>query len=160
MGGFIAGWFSRQVKRDEYANDYYKIVLSRRLAAYEEVEQLLIMLKATVADLGGQPYHILFSKDDDAEAVYKLLFAVMSNALWVTDDLYDLVRNLNLMVYNSGVGKAGLIEFGKKNYKAIAELRSQIEGAHSRDMLVLHDVPRFLKGKRSRNDYTSLDRRG
>jgi hypothetical protein len=55
---------------------------------------------------------------------------------------------------------SGLIEFGKTNYKAIAELRTQIEKIHARDMLVLYNVPSFLKSKRPVDSYSLIERRG
>jgi len=159
-GALIAGWFNLRSKRNEYANEYFKLVLARRLAAYEEVERLITMLKAAVLDDDQRPYHILFSKDDDHAAVYKLLFAVLSKALWLSDDLFGRTRELNVLVYSDNVDETGLIEFGKKNYIAIAELRTKTERLYARDMLTLHNVPRFLKSKRPTDSYVPIQRRG
>ncbi len=86
--------------------------------------------------------------------------AVMSSALWLSDDLFDLTRELNLLLYGHKNGDGGLIEFGKKNYVAIGELRTRIERLHARDMLTLHKIPTFLKRKKPRDTYTSLPKRG
>jgi hypothetical protein len=84
----------------------------------------------------------------------------MSNALWLSDQLYGLLRELNILIYSGTKGNAGLIDFGKTNYVTIAELRTNIERVFARDMLVLHDVPAFLKGKKPSDSYTPLARRG
>lgn len=156
----IAGWFTLRSKRNEYVDNYYKTVLDRRISAYEEIEHLVIMLKSAVLDGDQRPYHLLFSKDDDHQAVYKLMFIVMSKALWLTDDLFAKTRELNILIYSDGGSGSGLVEFGKRNYTTIAELRTQIELLHARDMLTLHNVPQFLKNKRPSDSYAPIERRG
>ena len=52
LGTVIAGLFSLRAKRNEYVNDYYKKVIDRRLAAYEQLESLIVSLRTTF--LGGQ----------------------------------------------------------------------------------------------------------
>ena len=157
IGALLAGWFSLRTKQNEYANAYYKLVLERRLLAYEQVEGLIMQIKVTVVDNDDKrPYHILFSKDDDHGAVYELLFAVMSSALWVSDDLFDLTRELNVLIYSGTNLGEGLIGFGKQNYKTIAELRTKMEIAHMRDMLTLHEVPKFLRSKKPSDSYAVL----
>lgn len=160
LGACIAGWFTLRSKRNEYVNDYYKSVLARRITAYEEIERLITMLKSAVLDTDQRPYHLLFSKDDDHKAVYHLMFSVLSKALWLTDDLFARTRELNVLIYSDGGIDSGLIEFGKKNYTTIAELRTQIEILHARDMLNLYKVPQFLKTKRPSDTYSPIPRRG
>jgi hypothetical protein len=160
LGAFIAGWFNLRVKGNEYANAYYRIVLDRRLAAYEGIERLISAIKIAVVDKDKRPYHFLLSKDDDHVAVYKLLFEVMSQSLWLSDDLFQKTRELNLLVYTAPQGTSGLVEFGKKNYLAIGEIRTQIEKMHARDMLTLHKVPLFLKRKRHTDTYSALPEQG
>jgi hypothetical protein len=161
VGALLAGWFSLRSKQNEYANTYYKLVLERRLAAYEQVERLIVQIKVAVVDNDDKrPYHILFSKDDDHDAVYKLLFTVMSTALWLTDDLFDQSRELNVLIYSGTSKGEGLIAFGKQNYRTIAKLRTKLETAHARDMLTLHEVPKFLRSKKPTDSYVALPGEG
>ena len=126
LGALIGGWFTLRGKRNDYANEYYKVVLARRVQAYEEVERLINMVKTAVLDQDGRPYHVLFCKDDDKQGVYDLLIAVMSKALWLSDELFELIRTFNLLLYSHGDAEGGLIEFGKENYKQVAELRTKL----------------------------------
>lgn len=160
VSALVGGWFSLRSKQNEYANVYYKMILERRLAAYEEVERLIAAIKIAVIDDDQKPYHFLFSQDDDHVNIYKMLVGSMSNALWFTDDLFELTRQLNLLVYTGTPGESGFIEFGKKNYTAVAELRTKLERLHARDMLSLHDVPAFLKSKKPADGYVTLPSRG
>lgn len=155
----VGGWFNLRSKSNEYANVYYKMILERRLAAYEEVERLIGTVKVAVVGDDHKPYHMLFSIDDDHANVYMQLHETMSNALWLTDELFDLTRQLNILVYTGATKETGLIEFGKKNYKAVGELRTKLERVHARDMLALHDAPAFLKAKKPTDSYTQLSPR-
>lgn len=156
IGALIGGWFTLRGKRNDYANDYYKLVLTRRIEAYEQVERLIATVKASVLDKDGRPYHLLFSQDDEKQAVYNLLFSVMSKSLWLSDELFALTRQFNLLVYSHGSAPSGLIEFGKQKYKEVADLRTRIERVHTKDMLYLHEVPRFLKSKKSADSYEAI----
>jgi hypothetical protein len=156
VSSLIAGWFNLRSKNDEYANAYYKMILERRIAAYEEVEQLIVAIKVSVVDIDERPYHWAFSGENEFSTVYKLLHGMMSNALWLTDELFELTRQLNFLVYEANGPEQGLVEFGKKNYKTVAELRTKLERTLANDMLVLHDIRAFLKRKKPTDTYISL----
>lgn len=155
----ITGLFRLRVSRNEYVSTYHKVVLDRRISAYEDVEHLITKLRVAVVDNDQRPYHLLFSKDDDHLAVYELLYDVMSNSLWLSDQLYDSARELNVLIYSHTENESGLIEFGKNNYRAIADLRVNLERYHARDMLTLYDIPGFLKSKKHVGAYEPLPRR-
>lgn len=160
VSALVSGWFNLQSKKNEYANAYYKLILDRRLDAYEEVEKLIGSIKVAVVDAENRPYHLLFSKDDDHTNVYQVLAGTMSKALWLSDDLFELTRQLNLLVYGRAKDEVGLIEFGKLNYKTVSDLRTNMEKIHLRDMLTLHDAPGFLKSKRPAESFGELSPRG
>lgn len=67
LGALISGWINLVMKRRDYADAYYKIVLDRRLEAQDEVEHLITRLKLAVHDDDGRLYHFLFKNDDDLE---------------------------------------------------------------------------------------------
>jgi hypothetical protein len=158
LGALIAGWFNLRSKRTEYANTYYKMVLEKRIKAYEAVERIISQIKIAVVDKDNRPYHILFSNDDDHAGVYKALMDGIPDALWLTDDLFEATRELNLLVYSLAPEGSSLIEFGKVHYHEIAELRTKMEKLHIRDMTSLHEVPEFLRKKRPSDTYTPVAR--
>jgi hypothetical protein len=157
LGAVIAGWFNLRLKHTEYANMYYKMVLEKRIKAYEVVERLINQIKTAVVDTDSRPYHLLFSKDDDHTNVYKALMD--GDALWLSDELFEATRDLNVLVYSQVTGDSGLIEFGKTHYRQIAEIRTKMEKLHIRDMSTLHDVPEFLRKKRPLDSYTPVPRK-
>ena len=148
LGALIAGIYTLRGKRNEYINDYYKTVIQRRLAAYEKLECLIAALKTAVLDSDNKPYHFLFSKDDDWGRVHQLLFPVMSQSLWISDEAFVRTRDLNYLAFRLNPGVEGVIEFGKQNYEVIATLRADLEKILAADMLELYDVRSFLKRKK------------
>jgi hypothetical protein len=147
LGALIAGAYALRGKRNEYINDYYKAVIQRRLAAYEQLEFLIVALKSSVLASDNRPYHILFSKDDDWVSSYQLIQNVMSQGLWVSDEVFDKMRDLNYLVFRHNPSDSSVIAFGKDNYEAIATLRADLERILATDLLELHNVENFLMRK-------------
>lgn len=157
IGALVGGWFTLRGKQDDYANEYYKVVLSRRIKAYEEIDRLIDSLRTAVLDGDGRPYHLLFSKEEAKAEVYGLIQKVMAGSLWMSDDVFSMIRDLNILFYEN-VGSSGdMIEFGKDFYKDIADLRSSLEKMYLRDILVLHEVPKFLRSKRPADSYGEVN---
>jgi hypothetical protein len=158
ISAIIGGWFALRSKRNEYENAYFKIVLDRRVRAYEQLENLVTKIKVAVLDKDGQPYHLLFSDEDSKESAYKAIFSVMSSALWLSDDIFEETRRLNVLIYShsEATDTTNLIEFGKEHYREVAELRTRIEKLHTRDMLTLHQVPAFLRSKKPKDSYVEI----
>jgi hypothetical protein len=148
VAAIVAGLFSLRTKRNEYINDYYKEVIKRRVAAYEQLEQLIIWLKTAIPDKDGQLYHLLFASNqqEDLNRIFEMLFRVMSQGVWFSDEAFSKTRELNLLLYQLQ-DAANITEFGKKHYRQIANIRADLERTLARDMLKLHCVKQFLKSK-------------
>jgi len=80
IGAFIAGRFDLRVKDREYENEYYKLVLAKRIAAYESIQRLVTGLKTAVLDEDRQPYHLLLSHEDGLPEAHKVLYEISSQA--------------------------------------------------------------------------------
>lgn len=153
IGGLIAGFVTLRTVKNQYTNDYYKTVLQRRMAAYEQLEYLITMLKTSVSDdTDNGVYHLLFS-DGDANKAHEILFGISSQSMWLSDDVIQETIKLNRLVFDFPVDQTAGIAFAKANYKSIAETRSRLERLHARDFLALHQVPKFLKGKKPKDIY-------
>lgn len=148
LSACILGYYNLRAKQHEYINDYYKTVIARRIAAYEQLENLIVNLKTCVLDTDNKPYHLLFSQDDDWKSAYHLLMNAMSHALWLSEGAFEKIRDLNYLIFNPRCDKSGVIKFGKTNYESIAELRAELERILALDMLELHNVEKFLKNKK------------
>ena len=148
IGALIAGWFNLSVKDREYENGYYKIVLAKRVAAYESIQQLVTGLNTAVLDDDRQPYHLLLSHEDGLPEAHKLLYEISSQSLWLSNDLSLQTRDLGRFLFGATNHEGVVMVFAKKQYQKLAKFREEIEQLHIRDMLSLYKVTQFLKTKK------------
>ena len=146
LGALIAGLYSLRAKRNEYVNDYYKKVIDRRIAAYEQMENLIVPLRTVIPDDDKKPYHFLFTLDE--LGIHQILYGITSQALWLSEKAFQKTRELSLLLFSKR--SEGMVELGKQNYAALAQLREDLEEILATDMLDLHNVERFLKKKRNK----------
>ena len=148
IGAYIAGRFNLRVKDREYEIEYYKIVLSKRIAAYESIQKLVTGLKTAVLADDRQPYHLLLSNEEGLLDAHKLLYEISSQALWLSDGLFLQTRDLGRLLFGATTHEGGAVAFAKKHYQKLAEFRNMIEQLYIQDMLTLHKVSQFLKSKK------------
>jgi hypothetical protein len=150
VGALVAGIYNLRAKQKEYVNDYYKMVIQKRITAYEQLEKMTIIpLKSALADgTSDGLYHVPFSSEepDDWDRNVISLLVVMSQGLWFSDELWKKLQELNVLLFHFEK-PTSVVEFGKKNYQRIAGLRADMERIFAKDMLSLHDVKAFLKSK-------------
>jgi len=155
----VSGLFTLLSKQIDFAGEYYKQVIDRRIAAYAALEILIHSIKVAVHDPSDkQLYHLLFAKDDDYQGVYTQLHEVMSQSLWLSNATFDETRALNLLLFRntSSTTGAGLIAFGKTHYREIAEIRERLETHFASDLLNLYNVKSFLRAKRPVRNFEDL----
>jgi preprotein translocase subunit Sss1 len=147
LGGLIVGVSSLLLKQVEYLNDYNRIVLQKRISAYEGLEKLILALKIAVLDRDRKPYHLLFAKDEDWDGAYALTMQVMNESLWLSEEAFRATQKFNYLMFHDATSRPSAIEFGKRHYNEIALLREEMEQILARDMRTLHKVQRFLRTK-------------
>src|SRR5260370_20141310 len=121
VSGIVVGLFNLRAKRNEFVNEYHKVVVQRRIAAYESLEKLIILIKTVVLDPGdNRPYHLIFSQENPQQTVYERLFELMLHGLWLSNKAFEKTREFNLLMFSLLDDKDGVVEFGKTNHQAIA----------------------------------------
>ncbi len=148
IGAVIAGRFNLRVKDRGYEHDYYKLVIAKRIAAYESIQQLITSLKTAVIDDDRLPYHILLSHKNGLLDAHTIINEISSHSLWLSDDLFQQTRNISILLTSAPSYEDGIVAFAKKHYQQLATFRESIELLHNRDMLTLHEVNQFLKTKK------------
>jgi len=149
FGALITGLYTLRSKRNEYVNDYYKMVIQRRMTAYENLEALIAYLRIAVVDKDNLPYHRAFAAENPWENVFRRLLDVMSEGLWLSNEAFATVRELNHLFFRMSVSEGNAVELAKRNHQTIANAREAIEKALAADMLELHEVKRFLRRKKT-----------
>lgn len=156
IGAFITGRFNLKVKDREYENEYFKLVLVKRVAAYESIQRLVTGLKTAVLDDDRIPCHLLLSYEDGLLEAYTLLYEISSQALWLSDGIFQKTRDLGCLLYGAEKYEEGSVAFAKKHYQKLAMFREEIEVLHIRDMLSLHEVRQFLKKKNVKGEFSHV----
>ena len=144
LGALVAGLYGLRAKPNEYVNDYYKSVIQRRIAAYERLEALVMDYKMCVVGGDKRPYHVVFLGDNPKESAFKRLIPTFAEGLWLSDAAFSKTSELNYLLFDMPESEGDAVEFAKKHYREIAELRDTLERILAADMLDLHDVQRFL----------------
>lgn len=148
VGSLLSGYFTLRAKRNEYLNDFYKIVISKRVDAYERVEAVIQSYKSTVVDEHNEPYHRPFATEPQHMDSLIRMGAAMDSGLWLSDDVFDAVQKINYIQYRIPEDPTERVRFGKQHYVELANMRESLEKLLTRDMLDLHKVRQFLRSKR------------
>jgi hypothetical protein len=78
----------------------------------------------------------------------------MAKGLWLSDQAFDKIRDLNYLLVRMPDKESEAIKFGKEHYQTIAGLRDALERILAADMLEMHRVQRFLRRKKKRRTLT------
>lgn len=137
----------------KYKDDYYKMVIAKRMDAYSKVEVIILSLKKLVRDESDDClYNVIFNNSQEEFFAFQTqLYEIAANSVWFSKDMYNALSELNLLftqidsqVLDDG---SNLLILGKQNRKKIADIRIRLEDIFRRDILSLHKIEEFLKNK-------------
>jgi hypothetical protein len=135
IGALVTGFFTLRAKRDEYVNDYFKVVLNKRVEAYEHLEALILAYKSAFVDVDNKAYHAPFGSTGLSENAFSLMGAATDSGLWLADETFEVLQKLNYIIFGEPNKVDARIAFGKQHYKEIANLREKLETRLASDML-------------------------
>jgi hypothetical protein len=147
-----------RTKQQEYRNEYYKMVLQKRIAAYEEIQRLIVNFKTASMDEDGKFYHATFAvMGEELDSLHQLLLRISYVAVWISDDLFSVTREITVLLFEGTPEDKNWIDFGKKHYSQFSDIRSRLEEYYSRDMLRLYEIPKFLKNKKPLRGFSLIN---
>jgi hypothetical protein len=147
----VSGYFMLRAKRNEYLNDFFKIVINKRVEAYEYLEALIQAYKTAVVDNDNQPYHCPFATEQQHMDSLLLTGAAMDSGLWLNDTTFDAVQKINYLQFGIPEDAKDRIRFGKEHYRELANMRETLEKHLAADMLGIYKVRQFLTAKKKRS---------
>lgn len=159
-GALIKGAFDMFLKQQEYKNSYLKMVLDKRLAAYEAVNTVIGILKISILDNeDNRTYHNIFHDQTDFFGLLAFFTKITEHELWLSDEtkkrLHDLRKLITYCSYQ--LSTHDLIEIGKEVYQQIAIFRDQLEKSFIKDLSSLYKIDKFLNNKTIETEFTSTD---
>lgn len=135
------------VNRVSYRNEYYKIIIEKRIQAYKNVEHLLNNIKRTGLQTISQA--ILNNNLDLLKPLKEEIDLAQSESIWLSRKMKNALQKMELLLFSFEMECYKKVELGKgwDLQKTIYENTITIEQIHKRDMLSMHNVRSFLKDK-------------
>lgn len=148
----VSGYFNIFVKKKEYENEYFKQIVSKRLTAYEQLNQIIYIFKGSVQDDDGKVYHMIFQNEESFSNFHIVLFNNKSNSFWYSENLskylLELFKELGKIDAKNKQKGISYSEIAKEEYKNLATLRDKIEIEMVKDLPKLYDINNFLNSKK------------
>ena len=146
-------WINRWSQRKSYDNEYYKIIINKRIEVYQFIERQIAVTKTTVLDNDGKPYYLFFKNNHDKYYEFQQnLFIASCNSMWLSASILDALGKMNQLFFtiNQEItdDKNHNIEIGKKYYSQIQKIRNEVEKSFLIDFANLHDINSFFKDKK------------
>ncbi len=141
------------MQKRRFRDDYYKMVIEKRMEAYQGIATQIQVLKLTVVDnIDAKPYFMMFSGDRKMffEGQTNLVL-VASNSLWLSEEMTDKLRQLqqDFLTIEAKItdNPVNNICIGKEWYTKLGEDRRIIENCLKKDLFSLYNVKSFLNKK-------------
>jgi len=146
----ISYFVSMKLKNLDYKNEYYKKILEKRLEAYKFLEGQIAIMKSSVLDEDGMPFHMIFASGKLKFIEYQQnLNAAMVYGMWINDSTMHIMEKLNDLFFKISREMDNesehTINLGKGYYKEIAKQRNILEDSIRKDILELYDFKKFKK---------------
>lgn len=150
----VATWLiGNHAQNKSFKNDYYKLVINKRMEVYQHIDNQLKAMKITTLDDDAKAYHSMFYGDQ------KIVFAnqhelslARANGIWLSNDMENALSDLNKVLFEINQDITDDIEsnvaLAKMYYTKVADTREKVEKQLRKDMLELYKVKRFLKEKK------------
>ena len=151
------------IKKYEYRSEYFKLVLNKRLEAYQKLEELLIHFRITANDESDHQfyYSLIFDKRKYLENFITKLSLLRFESIWFSNEVIislDKLGQIFMIIDQAYKGKSDalLIAEGKKRYKEFAKLKKDLEVTIIRDLENLADVRKHFRNKKNTDRSTLI----
>ncbi len=94
LSSFINYLIQRNKSNNDFRNEYYKQIISKRFKAYEHVDQVIISLSGS-SFMNGKAYPLIFNdRQNFIDKFSKLVFAI-SLGTWLSDETMKILVDIN-----------------------------------------------------------------
>jgi hypothetical protein len=131
----------------QFKRDYYKEIIAKRLHAYEQVDELIGMLRITSYDAAGRIAHGVFINKEIHDRANVLAGTGGGLGLYLSKELYQAMSELNLLLLKrpDNASEKQAFEIGAAHREQISSLRTRMEHIETTDLQNLYKVRKFLK---------------
>lgn len=151
IAALISGYFNIKTKNKEYENSYAKMILEKRLYAYEQINIIINMLKKSTLESDGKAYHLIFSSKENFDNSFQMIFNISSHEFWLSEKTRKSYKN----IFDEIIRCSSLVEngenidiIGKEEYQFIGKLRDELERDVLVDLKDLYKIDKFFNQKK------------
>lgn len=134
----------------QFKRDYFREIIAKRLRAYENVDELITILRGTTYDDTGRIAHVVFLNKALYDRATSLAATAGGFGLYVSQPIRDALMELNftLLRVPEIASEAELFDIAASHRESVSALRQRLESIVTTDLLSLYKVRRFLKQMR------------
>lgn len=142
----IANWF---LQKDKYKKEYYKLILQRRLQAYELIDEYIS--NANMRTLIGNELYPTFILEEEFFGIHLVrIFEVKKHTRWISKELTEKLTEYNALLIN--IDNEINLTMDRKlvainNLEKIRNFQNEISNILMTDFRDLHNIKSFLKNK-------------
>lgn len=146
-GAFLTLITTLIVNRVSYKQEYYKMIIEKRIKAYNTIEQFVNNIKEietkALTDLNGTNKDVFFN------FLHNEIKKAISESLWLSNKMKKSLNGFGVsLTYYELVIKPDKVESRNIDiYNSISENNEKIEQVLKMDLTSLHKVRRFLRSK-------------
>jgi hypothetical protein len=134
----------------QFKRDYFKEIIAKRLRAYEQVDELIAMLRGTTYDDSSRIAHIVFLNKAIYDRATVLAATGVGLGLYLSEPIRETLSELNFILLKrpDNATEKQAFDVAAAHREQISALRQKMEYLVSADLLELYKVRRFLKQAR------------
>jgi len=146
VAGLISSFVSYRLKFLDFRNEYYKIIIRKRLDCYVQVEKVVLLLQPfIVAENAKTKFHRIFETWSGIDDFKTELRAAIYNGLWITKPTLQILRNMETMFIKMDNNydiehHDDSVMAGETYYLELEKLKNDLEDACRYDILHLHRI--------------------
>jgi hypothetical protein len=145
VAAIISSLVSYRLKNLEFRNEYYKIIIQKRLDSYASIERIVLLLQTVIIEEDYSKYHEIFSSWSSVDEFRSDLRIAKYKGLWIVESTLNIineVENLFIKLDNnfSMYRNDDSIMAGENYFLELEKLKKQLEAACRYDILHLHKI--------------------
>jgi len=153
VSAIISSIFGVWQKKIDYRNSYYKIVLDKRMAAYEKIQNILShFFTIKYYDYDGNYYYCEIDTKEKLHVIRDKIKNCISDGLFISLKMFSAIRELDGLLQNCDNNNQDILICNiKKSNEDIKKILENASNTLNSDLLELYDVPKFLCESRHKN---------
>jgi hypothetical protein len=145
LASIISSIVAYRLKSLDFRNEYYKIILNKRLDSYKPVEYVVVLLQTIEYSYKGEPFHSSLTGRNHMSEFHEAVNNALLQSIWISTKTLIAIKNINAFLLSTSLDATANLDddyfqFGIKNFKALEALKLKLEESCRHDILHLHTL--------------------